>query len=119
MPNGRADTEAMAAAERWLALVDRGDAEASWAAAAKLLQSAVGEEAWTQSLRGVQGMLGRPRARDVTAVRYATELPGAPDGEYVVLEYTTEFERKRAGEERVVMMKEADGEWRAAGYHVR
>ena len=52
-------------------------------------------------------------------MNYATELPGAPDGEYVVLEYETTFERKKKGAERVVMMKEPDGSWRAAGYYVR
>ncbi len=119
MPDGRADSEALAAADRWLALIDRGDAEASWTAAAKLLQSAVDEETWVESLRRVERLLGRPVARSVESVRYATELPGAPDGEYVALGYATTFECKRGGAERVVMMKEPDGEWRVAGYHVR
>lgn len=52
-------------------------------------------------------------------MQYATELPGAPDGEYVVLEFETTFEHKKKGGERVVMMKEPDGSWRAAGYYVR
>src|SRR5690606_26485494 len=55
----------------------------------------------------------------VQSMNYATELPGAPDGEYVVLEYETTFERKKKGAERVVMMKEPDGSWRTAGYYVR
>ncbi|HEX7120082.1 MAG TPA: DUF4019 domain-containing protein [Longimicrobiales bacterium] len=119
MPDGRADSEALAAADRWLALIDRGDAEASWSAAAALFQSGVDEARWTQALVSAQRPLGRPVARDVASVRYATELPGAPDGEYVVIEYATTFERKRNGGERVVVMKEADGAWRVAGYHVR
>lgn len=119
MPDGKADTEALAAADRWLALIDRGDAEASWAAAAKLLQGAVDQEKWAESLRRAQSPIGRARSRDVRSVRYATELPGAPDGEYVVVEYGTEFERKRNGTEQLTLMKEPDGEWRVAGYYVR
>ncbi|HEY8380279.1 MAG TPA: DUF4019 domain-containing protein [Nannocystis sp.] len=119
MPDGTAESEALAAAERWLALIDRGDAAASWAAAARLFQEAVDEPRWTQSLEAAQRPLGRPVARRIQSMNYATELPGAPDGEYVVLEYETTFEHKRKGAERVVMMKEPDGSWRAAGYYVR
>ncbi|HEX6939087.1 MAG TPA: DUF4019 domain-containing protein [Longimicrobiales bacterium] len=119
MPDGRADSEALAAADRWLALIDRGDADASWAAAASLFQAGVDAPRWTQALESVQRTLGRPVARDVASVRYATELPGAPDGEYVVIEYATTFGAKKHGAERVVVMKEGDGAWRVAGYHVR
>ena len=52
------------------------------------------------------GPIGRPRSREVERLRYATELPGAPDGEYVVVEYATEFERKRNGSELVTLMRE-------------
>lgn len=119
MPDGRADSEALAAADRWLALIDRGDAEASWSAASNLLRSAIDEARWSEALRRAQGPIGRPRSREVERLRYATELPGAPDGEYVVVEYATEFERKRNGSELVTLMREPDGVWRVAGYYVR
>jgi hypothetical protein len=51
--------------------------------------------------------------------QYAEELPGAPDGEYVVIEYETSFERKKNGTETITLMKDTDGEWRAAGYFVK
>ncbi len=119
MPDGKAETEALAAAERWLALIDRGDAAASWAETARLFQAAVDEARWKESLEAAQRPIGRPVARSVRSMQYATELPGAPDGEYVVLEFETTFEHKKNGAERVVMMKEPDGEWRTAGYYVR
>src|SRR5690606_5352077 len=105
MPDGTAESEALNAAERWLALIDRGDAAASWAAAARLFQEAVDEGRWKQSLEAAQRPLGRPVARQIRSMTYTTELPGAPDGEYVVLEFETTFERKKRGGERVVMMK--------------
>lgn len=119
MPDGKAESEALSAAERWLALIDRGDAAASWAETAKLFQAAVDEARWAESLEAARRPLGRPVARSVQSMQYATELPGAPDGEYVVLEFETTFEHKKKGGERVVMMKEPDGSWRAAGYYVR
>ena len=49
----------------------------------------------------------------------ATELPGAPDGEYVVFQFSTAFEHKRAAVETVTPMMDADGQWRVSGYFVR
>jgi hypothetical protein len=46
-------------------------------------------------------------------------LSGAPDGEYVVIEYETSFEKKRNGIETITPMKDADGEWRVAGYFLK
>ncbi|HEX7051973.1 MAG TPA: DUF4019 domain-containing protein [Longimicrobiales bacterium] len=116
--HAEAETAALSAADRWLALVDRGDLHASWSEASALFRAMVGEGEWEASLARAQAPIGRPLAREIRSMRYATSLPGAPDGEYVVLEYETRFERKERGGERVVMMKERDGEWRAAGYFV-
>jgi hypothetical protein len=49
---------------------------------------------------------------------YATSLPGAPDGEYVVIRYDTTFENKRASVETVTPMRDVDGTWRVSGYYV-
>ena len=48
-----------------------------------------------------------------------TELPGAPDGEYVVFQFDTQFERKRAAVETVTPMRDPDGSWRVSGYFIR
>lgn len=117
--HGQDEANALEAADRWLALIDRGDAAASWVEAADLFRAAVDEARWVESLRRAQEPLGRPVERKLRSMNYTTELPGAPDGEYVVLEYDTRFQRKRRGTETVVMMKEHGEEWRASGYHVR
>jgi hypothetical protein len=110
---------AEAAAQTWLASVDRGDAAASYDVAAALFRAAVTPEVWAESLRRAQLPIGRAVARKPSAQTYATELPGAPDGEYLVLQYDTQFERKQNGAETVVMMREASGEWRVSGYWIR
>jgi uncharacterized protein DUF4019 len=46
-------------------------------------------------------------------------MPGAPDGDYVLLQFNTTFERKAAAVETVTMVREADGVWRVVGYFVR
>jgi hypothetical protein len=50
---------------------------------------------------------------------YSTTLPGAPDGEYVVIQYQTSFANKKASVETVTPMREKDGRWRVSGYFIR
>jgi len=45
--------------------------------------------------------------------------PGAPDGEYVVLQYHASCEHKAAAVETVTATREPDGAWRVVGYFVR
>lgn len=113
------DPEAERAALDWLALIDAGDAAGSWAGAASLFRDAVAEDQWASALTAARGPLGVVRTRSLHTAHPATELPGAPDGQYVVFEFHTEFERKRAAVETVSPMRDLDGEWRVSGYYVR
>ncbi|MEW6571079.1 MAG: DUF4019 domain-containing protein [Nitrospirota bacterium] len=51
--------------------------------------------------------------------QYTTSLPGAPDGEYVVLRYKTVFENKKSSIEIVTPMLDKDGKWRVSGYYIK
>jgi hypothetical protein len=46
-------------------------------------------------------------------------LPGAPDGEYVVIQFKTAFENKKFAIETVTPMLDGDGKWRVSGYFIR
>jgi hypothetical protein len=113
------DTKAEQAARTWLALADAGDAAGTWAAAASLFRRAVPEDQWGRSLAAARSPLGSVVSRTLRDARPATELPGAPDGEYVVFQFDTRFEHKRKAVETVTPMKDADGTWRVSGYFVR
>ena len=113
------DPGAERAALDWLTLVDAGDAHGSWAAAATLFRRAVPEQRWAESLAAARDPLGKVESRRLTATKQATQLPGAPDGEYVVFQFETVFEHKRASVETVTPMRDADGHWRVSGYFVR
>ncbi len=116
---GEREAAASAAASSWLALVDAGKYAESWQSAAPVFQSAVGSDPWVQSLKGVRAPLGSVRSRKLESAKFATELPGVPDGEYVVLEYSTSFEHKRTATETVTPMRTPDGSWRVSGYYIR
>jgi hypothetical protein len=113
------DPDAERTARDWLALADRGDADGTYAAAASLFRRAVPADQWARSLDAARAPLGAVLSRTLRSGRAATELPGAPDGEYVVLEFETRFEHKRAAVETVTPMRDADGEWRVSGYFIR
>lgn len=113
------DLDAERAAREWLALADITDGSGTWAAAASLFQDAVPEDEWARSLHAARAPLGSVVARTLRTAHAVGELPGAPDGEYVVLEFDTHFERKRAAVETVTPMRDRDGAWRVSGYYIR
>jgi hypothetical protein len=110
---------AQTAAESWLKLTDAGDAAASWDQAAKLFKGAITKEHWTQALAGVRPPLGKVVSRKVTSRQYSEELPGAPPGKYVTIQYETVFEKKASAVETITPMLDPDGVWRVSGYFIR
>jgi hypothetical protein len=112
------ENEALRAARAWLAVVDAGDYDESWNAAAGYFRNALSQQQWRQTLTGVRQPLGNVVSRELRGKTYATELPGAPDGEYVVIQFNTTFENKRVAIETVTPMLENDGSWLVAGYFI-
>jgi len=118
---GTSDKEAaaVAAAEQWLAMTDKGNYAQSWKEAAELFRNAVTQAQWAQSLQAVRKPLGRLLSRKVTTKTYKTALPGAPDGQYVVIEFASSFEKKKSAVETVTPMMDRDGKWRVSGYYIK
>ena len=113
------DQPAVAAAEKWLTLVDEGKYRESWKEAAGYFRNAVTAEQWERSASGVRKPLGKLLSRKLKSAKPMTSLPGAPDGDYVVIEFTTSFENKRSAVETVTPLKDKDGKWRVSGYYIR
>lgn len=113
------ETAAVAAAENWLEKVDGGKYGESWTETASLFQNAVSPDQWEQSLRAIREPLGRLVSRKLLSKTFHTSLPGAPDGEYVVIQFAASFQHKSQAVETVTPMREKDGTWRVAGYYIR
>ena len=116
-----ADKEKVAVAEakQWLSLVDTGKYEQSWMEAGEYFRNAVSQVQWVQSLQAVRSPLGKLISREVKSTMYKTSLPGAPDGEYVIIHFDTSFSNKKAAIETVTPMLEKDGSWRVTGYYIK
>ncbi len=117
--NSGAEQAAVEAAEVWLELVDKEQYGASWDEAANYFQGAVSREQWLSSMRAVRHPLGQKRSRSLKSKQYFNSLPGAPDGEYVVIQFNTSFEHKLSAVETVTPMKDRDGKWRVSGYYIK
>ena len=109
---------AQAAATEWLKLTDLGRYMASWEAGAKYFKSTIGKANWDASIRPFRGPLGGMKERKLESANFTRSLPGAPDGEYVVILYTTRFTAKAAAKETVTLVHEEDGSWKVTGYFI-
>ena len=108
-----------AAAQSWLAHIDSGNYARSWKESSAYFRGAMTEKGWVDALNGARKPLGKLTSRKLTKTQSARSLPGAPDGNYVVMQFATGFENKKDAVETVTFMREKDGKWKAAGYHIK
>lgn len=117
--DSKKEQAAVAAAKKWLVMVDQGKYAASWNEAAQYFKNAVTQDQWKQALQAVRSPLGGLVSRKVKSKNYMTSVPGAPDGEYVVIQFDTSFENKKSAIETVTPMFDEDGSWRVSGYYIK
>jgi hypothetical protein len=113
------EAAAESAARAWLALVDAGSYDESWSAASALFRQKVPKERWQSAASNARSPLGALKSRTLQSATFKSTLPGAPDGEYVIVQFASSFENKASAIETVTPMKDPDGTWRVSGYYVR
>lgn len=110
---------AQTSVDAWLSLIDNESYAASWETAASLFRNAITLEKWQAAAQAVRVPLGQMTSRTLKSTTATTTLPGAPDGEYVVFQFNTSFERKSAALETVTAIREQDGTWHVGGYFIK
>lgn len=113
-----AETEASAAARKWVGLLDAGQWDASWQAAAAMFKTQLTSAQWTTTIQSVRQPLGRVSSRALQSAMQTKTLPGAPAGDYQVLQFQTRFAGKPDAVETIVLSRE-NGGWRVSGYFIR
>jgi hypothetical protein len=113
------ESKAVGAAREWLALCDQARYVESWEAAAVYFKNAAPKDQWEQAANAFRSPLGSLEKREVQSQKYQTSAPGAPDGEYVIIKFSTVFETKKEATETVTMMLEKDRGWRLCGYFIK
>ena len=118
-PRTAEQTAAVAAAQTWLARIDAGNYAESWTDAADYFRGAITQDKWVSALESVRAPLGKMEIRTVDSAVTETQLPGAPDGRYVVMQFNTALANKNSAVETVTFSLEKNGQWKADGYYIK
>ncbi len=117
--NSKKEAAAIQAATDWLQLTDNGKYAESWETAATTFRNLISKEKWVNALKQVRSPLGKLLSRKVKSATYTRTLPGAPDGQYVVIRFETSFANKKSAIETVTPLIDTDGNWHVSGYFIR
>ena len=104
---------------RWLALVDAGKYAESWKDMAPDFKKQVSQNKWKSTIAEVRRPLGKVVTRKLASAEFTKDLPGAPEGEYVVSKFTTDFANKPDVVETVTLVLGTDLIWRVSVYAVK
>jgi hypothetical protein len=107
-----------AVAGSWLEVLDTQKWVQSWEGTGKLFRSKLTQDQWAKIAQAVREPLGAVQSRTIIGATKSQSLPGAPDGEYQVLQYRTVFANKASSVETVVLVREGD-QWKIVGYFIR
>ena len=106
------------AALKWLHTIDNGKYVESWHDTDKMFKDQLSSEDWDVALKSVRSPLGEVVTRAEFNYETHSSFPGIPEGEYVVIQYKTEF-RNMPGATETLTFSKASGQWRAIGYYIQ
>lgn len=106
----QAESAAVAAARDWLALVEKGDWNGSWAATGASFKALNTVETWTRVAQQVQLPLGAVKSR----VLVTEESVPAPPYGYQMVKFRTDYANKVGAIETLSLVREG-GQWRVVG----
>lgn len=112
------DPAAAASARGWVALLDAARWADSWNAAGTVFRSSISSAQWGVMAAGVRNPLGAVSSRTLLRDTRTSTLPGAPAGDYEVLQFRTVFAHRSDAIETVVLSHESAG-WKVNGYFVK
>jgi hypothetical protein len=118
-PTLRDDKDVVAASEKWLKLLDDGHVGAAWDNAAPLLKSAVTRDKWVEGIGAARKPFGKVKSRAPEKFARSHQMPGAPDGDYALIGFRTQFANGTKAEEQITWQLGDNDTWRVSGYYIR
>lgn len=113
------ETAGQQAAEAWLKLIDAGTLGTAWDQSSTVYRTLVPRRDFEKKLKAARAPLGKFLFRRLSGKRLTHEIPGAPRGTYVIVEYAAQFQKREHAVETVTVMLDTGGKFRGAGYDVR
>ena len=113
------EPDSLARAENFLKFVDTDDWAGSWDAAGASFRDQATLEEWIGAIEPVREQVGKLQSRKLLSVQRTSTLPSAPEGEYEILQYESEFSGVDIGAVETLIMVQVGEGWDVAGYFVR
>lgn len=110
--------EPSASAKQWLQIVDAGNYTESWQKSDIFFKSQLSQNKWDSALKSVRTPLGKVKSRAELGKKEFSSLPGVPEGEYLVIQFQTEFQNKKSAIETLTLSK-SSGHWLPVGYFIK
>lgn len=107
------ESAAATVARTWLALVEKGEWNASWEATGQSFKVLNTVDTWRRVAQQVQGPLGAVKSRTLVSEEY---VPAPPYG-YQMVKFRTDYANKAGAIETLSLVREG-GEWRVVGVAV-
>ena len=115
----RDDKETIEAARTWLALLDAGKAGVAWEASSAYLKSVVTRQKWIAGINSARKPFGKFVKRTPTRFARSHVMPGAPDGDFSIIEFESVFANGKQATEQIIWMLVDNDVWRVSGYYIR
>lgn len=119
----KVDSESLAkgtaAAEEFLQLVDAEEYNQSWEISSDLMRDKIFIEVWSRQVPVMRDKVGPLISREQNEASSSESAEGAPDGEYMVLKYSSSFQKQQSAIETIILVLEEDRQWRVAGYFIK
>ena len=111
------ELEVINRAKSWLVLIDNGQYQQSWQQTDSLFKQAMPQSNWSNVLKQVRVPLGKVILRKNLSLMKYDSLPGTPDGEYVIIQFQSQFMNKEQAIETISLSK-SSGQWQPIGYFI-
>ena len=102
----------------FLGYLDEGRFADSYAYTGMLLRARAEREAFAAQIQKARAGTGALQARELIDATYNTSVEGAPEGQYVILHYHSNFANRQDTVETITLAL-AKGYWRVDGYYIK
>ena len=117
-PHAAEESAAQRQALGFLGYLDEGRFADSYAYTGMLLRAKLDHEAFAAQTQKLRAGAGALQARELIDAIYDTSVEGAPQGQYVILHYHSNFANRQDTVETITLAL-AKGYWRVDGYYIK
>jgi hypothetical protein len=110
--------EAAQVAKDYVDTLDQEKYQESWGKGDALFQRTINQKEWTAALDLSRKSLGKVKSRTLKDEKPAIDPQGLPKGPYMVVEYSTSFEKAPNSGELLTLRRGNDGQWKVLTYQV-